>query len=546
MHITCVRMQEVQCPCCRTPWGAFTWKEPLKLNSPSSGSGKSTLGTTHPRSHCAACSASPITGPRYTCCTCSNLSLCLDCFQKGVHPQHNFMCYQRPNAPAEQAKRKLLHPDCHAVLPALDCRRLCTLRSAVPTTRVSKAAAPAPDGLNQLGLITARCRQHGAQQLTFSGDGASRHPHTSPVGDHIANHQHCQDSTVGEMQTYMDPEESGQNVLQGTYGKTVHDVHASGGFSIQGDCGESHVARTRSQQGSTWKGKRFPDTKVSCLLSIHDHPRKVADGSAAKPGQVLVCLKKSHCLHTTSSLDTTIPGASDDMAQCAISSQSLAHHPGATRATSVVGWGRTLSKDSSLCGTKLSRLRHCRQRHSVPGGGENCLGKFEVLCGTSIPLTCGCEGPVQVTHGEPCNSLERSQNLASPVYSQEPVSEGVQALPCSERSFGMTSKHGHNARCLGRAWQNRCEWHLPSTLTKHKLRLHHESAHKDSSTFFCRPETKLTSLEICGGHISCQADDSRAITLSTPVQKSITSHKSNSFFYQCGQLTTDDQMQCGH
>ena len=107
-------LQEVQCPCCRTLWGAFTWRSPPLGPSASQqrGSLEQQAAVVHQRSRCTACAAAPIAGPRFACRTCASVSLCQACFAQGRHPEHHFLRYATATALGERADRDAFAPAC--------------------------------------------------------------------------------------------------------------------------------------------------------------------------------------------------------------------------------------------------------------------------------------------------------------------------------------------------------------------------------------------------------------------------------------------------
>jgi hypothetical protein len=112
-HKLCrARMQEVQCPWCRSPWGAFTWRAPRRLTRRP----KRDTASIHHDTYCHTCAATPIVGSRYMCCTCTRVSLCQTCFHAGCHPEHRFLHFSTATARGEHASRDLMAPVCLSLL----------------------------------------------------------------------------------------------------------------------------------------------------------------------------------------------------------------------------------------------------------------------------------------------------------------------------------------------------------------------------------------------------------------------------------------------
>lgn len=104
-------VQDLQCPMCRTDWGAFTWRAPSKRlmaqRQPAAA-----LQHCHPGTTCSECHATPISGPRYSCVSCWRLDLCHKCFSTGSHPQHDFVVCQNASSSCKAAPRDLFEVAC--------------------------------------------------------------------------------------------------------------------------------------------------------------------------------------------------------------------------------------------------------------------------------------------------------------------------------------------------------------------------------------------------------------------------------------------------
>jgi hypothetical protein len=270
-----------------------------------------------------------------------------------------------------------MYPDCHGVLPAVNFRSLCTPTSATSTVSSSSRAAPTSGGMCLVGLTRARRRC--AQWPTLCAEGPLRQSQTS-----LRNCQERRESLVGRLQADVDPIDPGQQNLPGASEIAGFDVDGVEGCSIR-----SASARG-SQRYGTQKHAQSPTTRVPFVLTVQQHPRGRVEWSGAKPKRSMSRLEEPQ--HVLASC--AVAADANDI-HCAKATEGLARGSRSMQAKHRADWGCNASKKSEACGMNLSHVQHCCRRPSVPRGGGPHLGKFEVLCGTSIPLACGCASPTR-------------------------------------------------------------------------------------------------------------------------------------------------------
>ena len=166
-------VQEVQCPCCRTVWGPFTWRSP----PPAKKRTQPLPRLVHPGTRCHCCGATPIVGVRCVCRVCAAVSLCGPCFADGWHPEHNFLAFHKPNSRGEPVERSLMAPTCsslrcstaHPGARTVACAPACSKERMPLTAATRRALADAscslasPSGsLVGLGVQGSglRCQEH--------------------------------------------------------------------------------------------------------------------------------------------------------------------------------------------------------------------------------------------------------------------------------------------------------------------------------------------------------------------------------------------------
>jgi Zinc finger, ZZ type len=187
-------------------------------------------------SHCSSCSLAPIVGKRYACCSCASVSLCAACFQQGMHPEHNFLCYTTGTARGERASRDLLAPSCQSLQVAG------AVQGAAHGTRGRRSRQP------------ARLRAHGVLESSSALESVHSGATRSRVGE----------SAAFAVQSF--------------------DLGVSTG-SLRGDDQQSEVIQAHAEQASADQARSVLSTRPDSFSKLGSSTRAVSARSAPALGE---------------------------------------------------------------------------------------------------------------------------------------------------------------------------------------------------------------------------------------------------------------------